>query len=206
MFNEFGKKPKFTLVTVVAVATVMLVAATTEMAITGYAFAYNRNQAASAANDCGNGQVPTNIGCQNTDSQIQGDENSVAITSQQTFPPSPPEPAETATLIVKKVVECEGGQSCPELPTPQRFVVDINTAVDPDPEPIVNNPQLATGVPVTINPGEYETIELFIPVFPNVLVFIAVTMSEDCSSNVNGPILAGEERECTITNTYAPST
>jgi hypothetical protein len=86
------KKPKFTLVTVIAVAEVMLVAATAEMAITGYAFAYNRNQATSAAatNDCGNGQVPTNIGCQNTDSQIQGDENSVALTSQQTFPGASP--------------------------------------------------------------------------------------------------------------------
>jgi hypothetical protein len=92
MYNEFGKKPKFTLVTVIAVAAVMLVAATTEMAITGYAFAYNRNQATSAANDCGNGQIPTNIGCQNTDSQIQGDENSVALTSQQTFPSEPPSP------------------------------------------------------------------------------------------------------------------
>jgi hypothetical protein len=86
MYNEFGKKPKFTLVTVIAVAAVMLVAATTEMAITGYAFAYNRNQATSAANDCGNGQVPTNIGCLNTDSQIQGDGNSVALAAQQTFP------------------------------------------------------------------------------------------------------------------------
>src|ERR687891_586510 len=107
MYNEFGKKPKFTLVTVIAVAAVMLVAATTEMAITGYAFAYNRNQASSAANDCGNGQIPTNIGCQNTDSQIQGDENSVALTSQQTFPsvtrepPSPPSPPEPTEFTVE---------------------------------------------------------------------------------------------------------
>jgi hypothetical protein len=28
----------------------------------------------------------TNVGCQNTDSQIQGDENGVAQTAQQTFP------------------------------------------------------------------------------------------------------------------------
>jgi hypothetical protein len=85
MYNGVGKKPKFTLVAVLALATVMLVVATTEMAITGFAFAYNRNQATSAANDCGNGQVPTNIGCQNADSQIQGNENSVDLTSQQTF-------------------------------------------------------------------------------------------------------------------------
>jgi hypothetical protein len=44
MYSEFWNKPKFTLVTVIALAAaVMLVAATTEMVITGYAFAYNRN-------------------------------------------------------------------------------------------------------------------------------------------------------------------
>ena len=59
---------------------------------------YNRNQAASQTSDCGNGQIATNVGCQNTDSQVQGDENSLALTSQQTFPavevtsPSPPPP------------------------------------------------------------------------------------------------------------------
>jgi hypothetical protein len=106
MYNEFGKKPKFTLVTVIAVAAVMLVAATTEMAITGYAFAYNRNQATSAANDCGNNQVPTNIGCQNTNSQIEGDENSIAITSLQTFPePTEPE-LECPTDYILRDGEC----------------------------------------------------------------------------------------------------
>jgi hypothetical protein len=30
--------------------------------------------------------MPINIGCQNTDSRIQGDENAVAVTAQQTFP------------------------------------------------------------------------------------------------------------------------
>ncbi|MGH9978000.1 MAG: hypothetical protein ACRD8Z_19515 [Nitrososphaeraceae archaeon] len=64
MYNEFGKKPKFTLVAVIAVAAVMLVASTTEMAITGYVFAYSGNQATGSANDCGNGETPTNIGCQ----------------------------------------------------------------------------------------------------------------------------------------------
>jgi hypothetical protein len=91
MVNDMKKDPRLA-IAVIAIAAVMLVAATTEMAITGYVFAYNRNQATSAANDCGNGQVPTNIGCQNTDSQIQGNENSVALTSQQTFPSEPPEP------------------------------------------------------------------------------------------------------------------
>ena len=75
MVNIKNKEPRFA-IAVVAVAAVMMVVATTEMAITGYVFAYDRNQATSGANACGNGQIPTNIGCQNIDSQIQGDENS----------------------------------------------------------------------------------------------------------------------------------
>jgi hypothetical protein len=72
---------------------IMLLASTViSMPTTENVFAYNRNQAIGA-NDCGNGQVPTNIGCQNTDSQTQGDENSVALTSQQTFPSITREPA-----------------------------------------------------------------------------------------------------------------
>jgi hypothetical protein len=50
------------------------------------AFAYDKNQATSQANACGNDFFPTNVGCQNTGSQIQGDENAVALTAQQTFP------------------------------------------------------------------------------------------------------------------------
>ena len=34
------------------------------------ALAYEKNQAASQANACGNGEILTNVGCQNTDSKI----------------------------------------------------------------------------------------------------------------------------------------
>jgi hypothetical protein len=47
------------------------------------AFAYEKNQAVSQANDCGNGELPLNIGCQNTASQIQGDENAVSLAAEQ---------------------------------------------------------------------------------------------------------------------------
>ena len=82
---------------VVAVAAAMLLATVaTSMATSVDVFAYKKNQAASQANACGNGEIPTNVGCQNTGSQIQGDENSVALAAQQTFPeavtPIPPEP------------------------------------------------------------------------------------------------------------------
>ena len=94
MNAEKVKKPNF--VALMIVATVLLATAGLTMTTSGNAFAYSSNQAKSDINECGNGFVPTNVGCQNIDSQIQGDENSVAITAQQTFPavvreePTPP--------------------------------------------------------------------------------------------------------------------
>jgi hypothetical protein len=68
------------LVVVVALTTAMLTGAATALATTAdIAFAYETNQ----VNDCGDGELPLDIGCQNTASQIQGDENAVSITGQQ---------------------------------------------------------------------------------------------------------------------------
>ena len=89
---------------VVAVAAMLLATVATSMATSTDVFAYKKNQAASQANACGNGELPLNVGCQNTGSQIQGDENSVALAAQQTFPevtPIPPVPP------VPPVDECE---------------------------------------------------------------------------------------------------
>jgi hypothetical protein len=46
----------------------------------------DKNQAVSHVNTCGNGRLPLNIVCQNVGSQIQGDENSVALAADQAFP------------------------------------------------------------------------------------------------------------------------
>jgi hypothetical protein len=75
---------------IVAAMTVMLVGATT-LATTDSAFAdgkkkYEKNQVISQANACGNGELPLNVGCQNIDSQIQGDENVVSLAADQAFP------------------------------------------------------------------------------------------------------------------------
>jgi hypothetical protein len=73
---------------VVAAMTVMLVGATalaTEDAFAGKK-KYEKNQALSQANACGNGELPLNVGCQNIASQIQGDENGVALAADQVFP------------------------------------------------------------------------------------------------------------------------
>jgi hypothetical protein len=71
---------------VVAAMAVMLVGATA-FATADNAFAGGKkkeyNQATSAANACGNGKLPLNVFCQNIDSQVQGDENGVALTGTQ---------------------------------------------------------------------------------------------------------------------------
>jgi hypothetical protein len=71
-------------VAVVAAVAVMLVAATA-LSTTGNAFATDKSQATAQTNFCGNGDAPLNVGCQNTASQIQGDENSAALSSEQAF-------------------------------------------------------------------------------------------------------------------------
>ena len=76
---------------VVAAMAVILIGATAFATDSAFAGGHGHkkkenNQATSQANACGNGEVPINVGCQNSASQIQGDENGVAITAQQTFP------------------------------------------------------------------------------------------------------------------------
>jgi hypothetical protein len=80
---------------VVAAMAVMLIGATA--LVTDDAFAdkkrhddkkkggYEKGQAVSQVNDCGNGKLPLNVGCQNTASQIQGEDNSAALLSAQEF-------------------------------------------------------------------------------------------------------------------------
>ncbi|MGA7369366.1 MAG: hypothetical protein WBX01_09565 [Nitrososphaeraceae archaeon] len=71
----------------VAAMAVTLIGATA-LASTGSAFAgghkkYEKSQALSQANACGNGKLPLNVFCDNTASQVQGDENGVALTGNQ---------------------------------------------------------------------------------------------------------------------------
>jgi hypothetical protein len=71
---------------IVAVMTVMLIGATalaTEDAFADKKKHKEYNQATSQANACGNGKLPLNVFCQNIDSQVQGEENAVAIDSTQ---------------------------------------------------------------------------------------------------------------------------
>jgi len=72
---------------VVAALAVMLVAATA-LATTDSALATkykSKSQAVAQVNECGNGVLAENVGCQNTASQIQGEDNSAALASEQVF-------------------------------------------------------------------------------------------------------------------------
>ena len=81
-FMGLGRTMNATYLTIAALASVMLIAGTV-FATTGYAFAYERSHAVSQVNDCGNGEAPLNVWCQNATSQIQGDENEAALSSGQ---------------------------------------------------------------------------------------------------------------------------
>jgi len=66
---------------IVAAMAVMLVGATAFT--TGNAFAKYGSQAISQANKCGNDKMPMYVFCQNIDSQVQGENNGVALAGAQ---------------------------------------------------------------------------------------------------------------------------
>jgi hypothetical protein len=73
---------------VVAAMAVMLIGATalaTDNAFADKKKSYGKSQAVAQNNYCGNGEWPMNVGCQNTASQIHGDDNSVYSSSEQEF-------------------------------------------------------------------------------------------------------------------------
>ncbi len=79
---------------VVAAMAVMLVGATTLATQDAFAGKYkSKSQAVSQINDCGNGEMPIDVWCQNTASQIQGEENEAALASNQgSIEEEPPNP------------------------------------------------------------------------------------------------------------------
>jgi hypothetical protein len=87
--NEIrGRNSKFVIAGAIAALMLLGTTAISTLTTAESVFAYRNNQATAQASDCGNGFEPTSVGCQNTDSQIQGDKNTVALSSQQTFLPS----------------------------------------------------------------------------------------------------------------------
>ena len=187
---------------VTTVAALMLIATMTSMATTENVVAYTRNQATSSANACGNGEVPTNVGCQNTASQIQGDENSVALTSQQTFPSTTTstEPPTTitrqGTLFVIKEVVCPAGIACPD---PEDFGLTVTGTLGATPASFQGASAPGTEVKLPIPESGFSTYqvdETSAPTLPAGQT-LTVTESPDCT----GTISAGDTKTCTVTNT-----
>jgi hypothetical protein len=199
--NEIRERnPKFV---IAGVITALMLLGTTTAAISTLTtsesvFAYRNSQATSQVNDCGNGELPLNVGCQNTDSQIQGDRNSVALSSQQTFPPPPPT---TGSLIVIKIVQCIAGQQCPGLPNPSSFTIFVESVCDAQGncENLDQFPGSSEGTTLTLEPGIYRFDAEEVDLPPN-LDFAEVDLSPGCT----GTIQAGQEITCTITNILEP--
>jgi hypothetical protein len=73
---------------ILAVMAVMLIGATavaTEDAFADKKKKYGKSQTVSQVNNCGNGDMAMYVGCQNIDTQIQGDNNRVAGAAAQSF-------------------------------------------------------------------------------------------------------------------------
>jgi hypothetical protein len=71
---------------IVAAMAVMLVGATafaTDNAFADGKKKYGKNQATSQANACGNGKLSMYVFCQNIGSQVQGENNGVALSGAQ---------------------------------------------------------------------------------------------------------------------------
>jgi hypothetical protein len=95
-FDEVNRNMNTKYLVVVAAMAAMLVAATA--LATDSAFAdknrkhdgkdgYKKSQAATQINDCGNDDTPVDVFCQNTASQIQGDNNAPALAAEQGLGP-----------------------------------------------------------------------------------------------------------------------
>ena len=70
-------------IAIVAVIAATLLGATAITTDSAFATKYHKNQAVSQVNDCGNSELPLNIGCQNIASQVQADENAVSPVAAQ---------------------------------------------------------------------------------------------------------------------------
>jgi uncharacterized membrane protein len=91
-FHQANRRMNTKYLVVVAAMTAMLVAATA--LATDNAFAdkkrhddkkkgYEKTQAVSQVNECGNGEDPIDVFCQNLASQIQGDNNTPVLEAEQ---------------------------------------------------------------------------------------------------------------------------
>jgi hypothetical protein len=83
-YIELNTNMKTKYIAIVAVVAAMLIATTAITGDSAFATKYKeKNQATSQVNNCGNGDNPIDVFCQNLASQIQGDENVASLAGEQ---------------------------------------------------------------------------------------------------------------------------
>lgn len=192
--NNYKITTIVTVVVFIGAMTSLLATSTIGLTLTyQHVYAYSISQSSGQANDCGNGILAFSILCQNCDSQIHGDENSLSMLCEQSAPSSEPE-LETAELTVIKLVTCDFVNLPLDLcPMPNEFTMNVE-GNNPSPSSFPGDDQ---GTVVTLEAGQYEVTEVA-PVTPPGVEFDGGTFSADCSGDIN----AGESKTCTITNGY----
>ena len=83
-YIELNTNMKTKYIAIVAVVAAMLIATTAITGDSAFATKYKeKNKATSQVNNCGNGDNPIDVFCQNLASQIQGDENVASLAGEQ---------------------------------------------------------------------------------------------------------------------------
>ena len=74
---------------------------------------YEKNQALSGTNDCGSGELPLNVLCNNVGSEIQGDENAAGLSTFQQGGAVQQEPYENLVkeMSMQSVLDAEKEQA-----------------------------------------------------------------------------------------------
>jgi hypothetical protein len=197
MMTEKGNCKSVRIAAIVFIGTMTSLLATSAIGLTlnfQDVYAYSRSQSSGQTNDCGNGILAFSILCQNCDSQIQGDENSLGMVCEQSAPSDSGSEPETAELTVVKLVTCDFTNLPLDLcPSPDEFTMNVD-GNDPS---LPSFPGSSAGTLVTLEPGQYDVTEMT-PATPPGVEFDGGTFSTDCT----GDIASGESKTCTVTNGY----
>jgi hypothetical protein len=103
----------------------------------------------------------------------------------------------TGTVIVKKIVLCESGAQCPNLPNPSLFTMFVSPVGTDN----IRFPGSAEGTAIPIEAWLYATGVTIPQPPPAGLTLTNSGPSGECV----GSVQTGETKTCTWTNTYGPS-
>ena len=186
--KKYTQNLTLTLLFVTLLVPVSLHSSGTSVFEEGAAREYDKTQIGSEINECGNGQLPLSILCQNLKSEVQGNKNAINIIGHQT-PLINGQPT-GSVLKVTKIVLCPEDVVCP---TPSDFTMSVS-GNNPSPSSF---PGSAQGSFVRLGPGIYSVSERS-PTNPPPGLTLRSSFSPEC----NGSINPSDSISCTIVNQY----